>query len=268
MNSDGTIEEKRYDFPTGNSNYISNSAGAALRGQFYIFGGSQGTNSYKKIAKLTDCRFEELSITLPYSHSYHNAAVTLQDDSKVLLCFSSDLSAARCQVFDGTKAEIDAYSLAYKKNEGCIAHYNDNIIAVGDYSSYQEVVEVRDHATSSWTRTTDFPNTSYSRFQACLGVSDGTIVLGGYRETTSVYLFKMEKWSRIGDLQSNHYPGASAIQYNDEVYTVGQYKNEYFYYDNEELVDYIDIESSILYTNEQEQTYVITLDSKYDSCLA
>ena len=49
MNTDGTIEDRRYDTPTGLVDYLSLSSGAVLRGVFYIFGGSKGTNNYKKV---------------------------------------------------------------------------------------------------------------------------------------------------------------------------------------------------------------------------
>jgi len=67
MNTDGTIEERKYDTPTGLVDYTFTSSGAVLRGVFYIFGGDKGINTYKKIAKLNGCRFEELSITLSYN---------------------------------------------------------------------------------------------------------------------------------------------------------------------------------------------------------
>jgi len=46
---------------------------------------------------------------------------------------------------------------------------------------------------------------------ACLAVSDGTITFGGSNTPTSVYLFKMEKWSFIGSLNSVYSVQASFI---------------------------------------------------------
>jgi hypothetical protein len=269
MNTDGTIEERKYDTPTGLVSYVTQSSGAVLRGVFYIFGGSQGTNTYKKISKLNGCRFEELAITLPYNHRYQNAAVTLQDDSQVLVCFSDQLSYKRCQFFNGETAGLDNYQMLSSHTFGCIAHYKENIIAIGHYDSPSNHVELRDFSTKQWSRTTDHPYTSSHRYSACLAVSDGTISLGGYSNlNTYVYLFKMEKWSSIGTLNSAH-NNPAAIQYNDEIYTVGDKKNEYFIYDNTELVDYIDIETSVLYTNNvaTNQQWALILDSKYDSCI-
>ncbi|CBY17765.1 unnamed protein product [Oikopleura dioica] len=203
------------------------------------------------------------------SHRYQNAAVTLQDDSKVLVCFSDQLSYKRCQYFDGEKADLDDYEMTKTHSYGCVAHYNDKIIAIGDYNtSPYNHIELRDPSSKQWTRTTDHIYTNRNRFMACLAVSDGTITFGGSNTPTSVYLFKMEKWSFIGSLNSAHYYPA-AIQYNDEIYTVGDSKNEFFIYDNTELVDYIEIEPSVLYTNNvaSNQYYALILDSKYDSCI-
>jgi len=268
MNTDGTIEERKYDTPTGLVDYVEQSSGAVLRGVFYIFGGTKGTNTYKKISKLNGCRFEELSITLSYNHRYHNAAVTLQDDSKVLVCFSDQLSYKRCQYFDGENVGLDDYEMNAEHYIGCVTHYNDKIIAIQSYSSPYRQVELRDPSTKQWSRTTDHIYTGQNSYSACLAVSDGTIVIGGYQINRNVYLFKMEKWSFIGTLNSNHrYP--AAIQYNDEIFTVGDLNNEFFVYDNTELVDYLEIEPSTLYTNNvaSNQNFALILDSKYDSCI-
>jgi len=270
MNTDGTIEDRRYDTPTGLVDYLLYSSGAVLRGVFYIFGGPRGTNGYKKIAKLNGCRFEELSITLPNRHEWQNAAVTLQDDSLVLVCFSNELGYKRCQYFDGEKTALDNYELTITHRQGCVAHYNDKIIAIGDYTTqYYNHVELRDPSSKRWTRTTNHPQSSSRNvLMACIAVSDGTIAIGGTYTGENVYLFKMEKWSSIGTLNSAHNRPA-AIQYNDEIYTVGDNKNEFFVYDKTELVDYIDIEASVLYTNNvaSSQQYAFVLDSKYDSCI-
>jgi len=266
MNIDGTLEERKYDTPTGLVNYNYQASGAVLRGIFYILGGAYGANSNKKIAKLNGCRFEELTVTLPYQHYFYSAGVTLQDESKVLVCFSYDLGYKRCQYFDGEKTGLDNNELIKSHREGCVAHYKDKIIAVGDRQQGPvNLVELRDPSTKQWSKTADHIYTGQIYHLTCLGVSDGTIVVGGYTEK-NVYLFKMEKWSLIGTLNSAHnYP--AAIQFNDEIYTVGDTKNEFFIYDNTELVDYIDIEASILHTSNVNQQYALILDAKYDSCI-
>jgi len=210
-----------------------------------------------------------LSITLPYTQGEHNSAVTLQDDSQVLLCFSSELGYKRCQYFDGEKTALDNYELTKTHRFGCVAHYEDKILAYGDSQANPlNRVELRDPSTKRWSTTTNHPYTGDNRVMACLAVSDGTITIGGTYTNNAVYLFKMEKWSSIGTLNSAHSQPA-AIQYNDEIYTVGNTKNEFFVYDSTELVDYIDIEASVLYTNNvaSSQNYALILDSKYDSCV-
>jgi len=268
MNTDGTTEERKYDTPTGLVDYTYRSSGAVLRGVFYIFGGDRGTNGNKKVAKLNGCRFEELSITLPYQHYYQNSAVTLQDDSKVLVCFTYDLGYKRCQSFDGVKTDLDDFETNVSHDRGCVTHYNDKIIAIQDYNSPYKHVELRDPLTKQWTRTTDHFYTSRNAYMACLAVSDGTLSIGGDYTDRNVYLFKLEKWSFIGQLNSAHnYP--AAIQFNDEIYTIGDGKNEFFIYDSTELVDYIEIEPEIFYTNNvaSNQYYALVMDAKYDSCI-
>jgi len=186
----------------------------------------------------------------------------------VLACHSDQLSYKRCQYFDGENAGLDDYEMQADHYYGCVTHYNDKIIAIQSYNSPYRQVELRDPSTKQWSRTTDHIYTSRNYLSACLGVSDGTIVIGGYSLNSNVYLFKMEKWSSIGTLNSAHsFP--AAIQYNDEIYTVGTTKNEFFVYDNTELVDYLEIEPSILYSNNvaSNQNYALILDSKYDSCI-
>lgn len=77
------------------------------------------------------------------------------------------------------------------------------ILAIGDTSTSPfNLVELRDPSSKQWTRTTDHIYSSNNRWMACLAVSDGTIAIGGTERNTYVYLFKMEKWSAIGNLNS------------------------------------------------------------------
>ena len=50
MNTDGSIEERNYETPTGLVDYTYFASGAVLRGVFYIFGGENGPNQYKKVS--------------------------------------------------------------------------------------------------------------------------------------------------------------------------------------------------------------------------
>ena len=49
MNTNGTVEERKYDNPAGLVDYTYRSSGAVLRGIFYIFGGPKGENEHKKV---------------------------------------------------------------------------------------------------------------------------------------------------------------------------------------------------------------------------
>ena len=49
MFTNGTVEERKYDYPAGLVDYTLKSSGAVLRGISYIFGGEKGESKYRKV---------------------------------------------------------------------------------------------------------------------------------------------------------------------------------------------------------------------------
>ncbi|CAG5114057.1 Oidioi.mRNA.OKI2018_I69.chr2.g8137.t1.cds [Oikopleura dioica] len=227
---EGNVERTQINYPIGNPLYITGSGYAYLQDTFYIFGGEYDRYMISKLDGYFYKIFFATEIKNGESHYYSNSVAVLSDDSKVLLCFTSDIDYKSCMYFDGSSVGLESSKTNSDHILGCIGNYREAIMAFGcDSTSRGKYAEIRDPETGDWSYTTNFPiDNIYTEGASCIGVGDAMLTIGGYGDLSqAIYLFKNESWNRLGNLSTYHYFG-SVINFNDEIYALGAYAIEKF----------------------------------------
>ena len=196
ISSDGHFKENRhYDSPiSGTYPFLFRSGSALLKGEVFIFGGMQNTT---KVAKISDCGFEEIGQLLNGFDVYWGSLTALPDDEKIVLC--EGYSSSKCESFDGL-ISTQTYETRYQHKYGSMAVYENSAIIVGGQSDKVEIME-----ENGWREAAAFPYLVSD--VSCVSVGDRIIAIGGYAldipgNIKDVFLYRAGEWSSVGKLQS------------------------------------------------------------------
>ncbi|CAG5105411.1 Oidioi.mRNA.OKI2018_I69.chr1.g2110.t1.cds [Oikopleura dioica] len=211
LSPDGHFKENRlYHSPIINDiPYLEKARYGILNGEVYFFG---GTSDNKKIAKLTDCGIEELSVRLLNNFSSWARTVTLPTNpDEIMLCSTHAVPYTKCENFDGQISRNNPFIMNYPHKCGCIALDNNfpTIIDGGDYTAEGPLPilsKVESLGISGWREEQDHP--LEIRCPACTSVGDGLITIGGQTREEGVdtylndaFLFSNKVWSFAGQIK-------------------------------------------------------------------
>ncbi|CAG5104788.1 Oidioi.mRNA.OKI2018_I69.chr1.g1542.t1.cds [Oikopleura dioica] len=206
-------------------NTLLNAGHAVIRGELYFFGGSYnvGTGGVnliapRRIGKLEDCQFKELSVALSFDFDAHGGSVLgLSDNSGALVCFGGhwdvDEDMKRCTIFDVEgEAVTETYSTVYEHRKSSLAYYRGKPTATcgmidSNHSAHTKVETLHFEGSdveNGWSNLIDHPLQLHSH--SSVGLSDGSLltIAGRDPHELSKAIWKLSaetgEWSYVGDL--------------------------------------------------------------------
>ncbi|CAG5103778.1 Oidioi.mRNA.OKI2018_I69.chr1.g931.t1.cds [Oikopleura dioica] len=205
MSADGHYKEDRFynrSYP-----FLHRAGHALLNGQMMIFGGDQDS---KKIGRIDGCDLVDTGKRLINNfYSYYGALVTVPEvHEETILC--EGYNGKSCESFDGS-VSLAISETKEQHQYSCMALYeNQALIIAGSYTNGTEVLSV-----SGWQSEAEHPEGDLYGL-SCASVDGGVLTIGGYSGgyKKTVYLFKNEQWTLVGELKNNFYFG-SMMMFDD-----------------------------------------------------
>ncbi|CAG5111124.1 Oidioi.mRNA.OKI2018_I69.chr2.g5458.t1.cds [Oikopleura dioica] len=196
--------------------YAKKAQHALIGNQLYIFGGD---SEKRKIAALHECNFEEKSEKLLNDIDEASAALSIDGDSRVLLCFASGSNKNHCEIYDGTSS-TSTTSSNYGHSYAKLGLYKNQPTTVGSHGS-GDTRKVETLTEIGWSVIGD-PPISNIRAHVLVGLESGNLLmLGGVRDGSTnlddIWLLSNDSWSRTGTLKSA-VRAHSSLQINDSIF--------------------------------------------------
>ncbi|CBY12579.1 unnamed protein product [Oikopleura dioica] len=207
------------------NNYAYYAAHAIVNGKLHIFG---GTYDSKKIARLDDCTFNELTVRLNEERRNGHSALSIENGKKALICFSYTGNIRKtCEIFDGSTT-VSTFSADSTHKFGGLGLYKNQPASVGCRSVKHQKAETL--SATGWTALPNHPKRI--SVHSLVGLENQSMLLIGGRDygnggadQSRIWQLKDENWSKIGELLQADFYG-SAIYIDRSVYYFG-YRSPY-----------------------------------------
>ncbi|CBY41337.1 unnamed protein product, partial [Oikopleura dioica] len=219
QSSDGSSQISATINAPGNY-YATFVAHALVNGKLHIFG---GTSDYKKIARLDDCTFNELTVRLNEERRAGHAAMSIENGKKVLICFdrSGDIRKT-CEIFDGSTT-VSTFAADWTHHWGGLGLYKNQPTSVGCFDYEHQKAETL--SATGWIALPDHPKRISMHSLVALE-NQSLLLIGGQDwgnggvSQSGIWLLKDENWNQIGELLQAAYAG-SAIYIGRSIYYFG-----------------------------------------------
>ncbi|CAG5109423.1 Oidioi.mRNA.OKI2018_I69.chr2.g3964.t1.cds [Oikopleura dioica] len=204
--------------PVGN--YPKDAQHALIGNKLYIFG---GISDKRKIAVLENCAFGEKSAKLLNDIDNGSAALSIDGNSRVLICFANGENKNHCEIYDGSSS-TSATSSNYGHAFGKLGMYKNQPTTVG--SSY-DTEKGETLTNNEWRVIGDPPISGRFWGHVLVGLESGNLLmLGGWTDGNvildHVWLLSNDSWSRTGTLKSAMYVHSS-LKINDSIFLIPGY---------------------------------------------
>ncbi|CBY31937.1 unnamed protein product [Oikopleura dioica] len=201
--------------------YTYTAVHAVVKNQLHIFGGHFNS---RKVARLDDCKFVELPITLFNDYeSMISAALSIDGGSSALICFDID-SEKNCEIFDGA-TNTKASSTAWNHIQGGLGHYKGLPVSVGgELSNKAEML-----TEEGWIDLPDHPAVFEIGSHSLVGLPSGSLLLlCGFVDRWLEQSWRLTDnvWTQLVDLEPTS--TTTSIQIDSSVYVFsGQFGMNY-----------------------------------------
>ncbi|CBY34837.1 unnamed protein product, partial [Oikopleura dioica] len=155
------------------NNYAKYATHALVNGKLHIFG---GTSDYKKIARLDDCTFNELTVRLNEERRNGQAALSIENGEKALICFGFTGNISKtCEIFDGSTT-VSTFAADWSHRNGGLGLYKNQPASVGCY--FEEHQKAETLSASGWIALPNHPK-RISRHSLVGLENESMLLIGG-----------------------------------------------------------------------------------------